>query len=879
MQLKQKYLIVTLVWTGLYGHMQAQVEPEIPSALKTVLENTYPLEHPRLERLPLYLWPIHNTLQHVSDFQSRQILADLEKRGIAYCVNWNHQDFEKSVAEGLRIARMQRSLGLRVNVNANACLHALFDGTSTTAHIDSDGRAFWDTSFGPKTGCPFALEHRIPVIQNRIHRFVDAYQRAGLQVDFIFADWEIDGPMEWNGAWSQSKRCDRCQQNLPANTDFRTFQTILRKLRSNMQQRMFSQPVLNHFPNALVGNYAVAPHDGYRYWYDYFEKLPEEAPFITEHQTKHREWVEEFESSAYTLAMPVVYTWHDIFKSLPFEETDYRWFYHMLKVASNASAHTPSHIPSVPFVHWHTTAPPDPPSNPLIPFSETGYQALLWHLLLRGHDTFFLWCLQEELSKEVHLVHKVYRASMEFSDYILNGIPVEQHVPGDVGTVISGLRLKNKVLVKCNHFRPESRILRFWVSETEWIDIPSDFDLGILPVSSGTKEPDWSDTTFPIGFYEYPADPDTLLDMAQAGVNLVRCGNLEQLDRVGDLGMRAWVSMSVQDGLTDELRQRAATLWNHPALAIWEGPDEIVWTFTAYSFLKERAGFTREDWNNQLPIAVNYAASVGNDLMARMRTSIQWLKRNDPKGRPFWINEAADSDASYARGYVDDIDIIGCDYYAVRAAGTDLQSTGRLVERWDAIGKGRPVWMVLQGFSWHTIHQDRKRLYPSFAQSRFMAYDAIVHGARGLLYWGTETIDDADFRQSLYALTSEIAAIATFLHKDNITPLAAHVIPDLFEAKGNGVKAIQCHRDGHSVLIVLNKDSHRHLAVEVKGLELLNGRRLHLLYGNEVQRPEDGTIITRIQGDTVKVFTTDPSLATGIQKGRDFVDLKAILVE
>ena len=36
---------------------------------------------------------------------------------------------------------------------------------------------------------------------------------------------------------------------------------------------------------------------------------------------------------------------------------------------------------------------------------------------------------------------------------------------------------------------------------------------------------------FPIGFYEHPAEDDALRDMAEAGVNLIRCGNTDSLDR------------------------------------------------------------------------------------------------------------------------------------------------------------------------------------------------------------------------------------------------------------------------------------------------------------------------------------------------------------
>ena len=850
----------------------AQDAVPIPPNIQTLLKHTQALKHPRLNRLPLYVWSIHHALNGLTDSQARDLLVQLDQRGIGYCVNWNHSSFEANVLEGIRIARIQKALGMEISINANSCLYSLFDGTDETAHVDQHGQAFWDTSFGPKTGCPFALEHRIPVIRQRIESFVEAYSEAGLEIDFIFADWEIDGPMEWNDAWEHSKQCVRCQQHLPDDHDFRTFQTILRRLRSDMQKSMFAKPVLEAFPGAWVGNYAVHPHDGYRYWFDYFEKLPETAPVIHEHKAPYREWAPEFDATGYTLSMPVVYTWYSIFDSLPFEPGDYRWFYNMLKVASNAGAHTSPETPSVPFVHWHTTAPPNPPSDTVTQFSEERYQELLWHMLLRGHDSFFLWCLQKELPKEISLLHEVYSDSMQYSDYIKKGVPVEHHVPALPGSIVSGLRLNDHVLIKRTNFATHRDNISLKLSASEWIDIPADFSQGILPVIQKKPVAPWTQNHFPIGMYELPGTDLELKRMAGAGINLVHANNTSDLDRLHATGMKGWISLPVQDGLSDNLRKRTSSVWNHPALAVWEGPDEIIWTFTAYSFLKDRAGFTREDWENQKPIATQYANSVGTDLLYRMRQSIEWLKRNDPNHHPFWMNEAADSDAYYTRGYVDPIDIIGCDYYAVRATGTDMQSGGRLVKRWDAIGKGRPVWMVLQGFSWHTIRPDRERLYPSFAQSRYLAYDAIVHGAKGILYWGTNTIDDPDFRQSLYALTSELSHIGPYLISPIRKEINARIIPDLFEPAGRGVKTLLCKLEEEQLLIVINLDQQRHLAVEIPELESLNGDRLHLLYGKEMLIPKNGTVITRLQAEEVKIFATDPSLAKGIAEGRQYTD-------
>ncbi|MBT5925823.1 MAG: hypothetical protein HOH33_04315, partial [Verrucomicrobia bacterium] len=134
------------------------------------------------------------------------------------------------------------------------------------------------------------------------------------------------------------------------------------------------------------------------------------------------------------------------------------------------------------------------------------------------------------------------------------------------------------------------------------------------------------------------------------------------------------------------------------------------------------------------------------------------------------------------------------------------------------------------------------------------------------------TIDDPAFRQSLYAVTSEIAALTPYLNNTASSSVTATIIPDLFEPKSLGVKTLVVHHGSNSIIILVNKDAHRHLGVEIHGLDKLNGKRLHLLYGQEMQTPNQGSFITRMQANEIKVFATDPGLAKGIPKGRDYVD-------
>ena len=426
-----------------------------PSHIQVVLDATKPLKYDRDKRLPLYLWQALDPGQ-LSEKVVEGLVKELDKRGVGLISSWNPGSRQKSLAQSLTIAKVQKKLNLRVNINATRCLYSYFNGDEQTAHLDDEDRPFWDESFGKqKMGCPFALDFRRSHIQEQVEYFVKAFKKADLDVDFVFADWEIDGPIEFNKAHAASKRCRRCRENIEDIDDFEEFQRVLRKLRCELQREVYAEPIRNNSPGVLVGNYGVYPHDGYRYWYDYYEYYVDGQPYQTDQRAKYRKWYHEFPESGYSFAMPVVYTWQRIFDWYDYSDTDYRWFYNMLLVASNAGQHTPSEIPIISFVHWHTIKPKLSTSTAK-QFSEDKYQELLWHMLLRGTDTFFLWCRKEEAAKEIQLVHQVYSEAQQYGEFLSNGKPINFSVPKQPGTVISGLRLGDRVLVRRTDFTKTS---------------------------------------------------------------------------------------------------------------------------------------------------------------------------------------------------------------------------------------------------------------------------------------------------------------------------------------------------------------------------------------------------------------------------------------
>jgi hypothetical protein len=392
---------------------------------------------------------------------------------------------------------------------------------------------------------------------------------------------------------------------------------------------------------------------------------------------------------------------------------------------------------------------------------------------------------------------------------------------------------------------------------------------------------------FPIGCYELPKDDAELARMAQAGINLVRCRSRSDLDRAAAVGMFGWVVVPMRAGDSKRVREKIESVVTHPALAIWEGPDEVVHNFTAWSGLyrTKKVYTSRDAWRKQSPEAVAYAQEQAKEIIPKLRKAITLIRTLDKSQRQIWINEAANSDLKFVRQYIDHIDITGCDIYPIRPRSgsrlrrdeeksRDVAVLGDATERWKKVGRNeKPVWMVLQAFSWSELgdyYGHKKVVYPSFAESRFMAYDAIVHGARGILYWGSHYLKSSEFRQSLYALTSELAALQPFLVAAEYPQAHLALVQMRRSVSERGVR-LSVRRVGQEWLVILvNEDNRPYLGVEVTGLKQLDGRTLKLLYGSERAAVQRGELVTRIRPLEVKVFATSRTWETERRKARDF---------
>jgi hypothetical protein len=160
-----------------------------------------------------------------------------------------------------------------------------------------------------------------------------------------------------------------------------------------------------------------------------------------------------------------------------------------------------------------------------------------------------------------------------------------------------------------------------------------------------------------------------------------------------------------------ELRRVVLKYRNHPSLLFWKGEDEPQW---------------------------------GKIPPEDLRLYYETIHSLDPN-HPIWITQAprgtADDLRPYSRFYdIGAIDIYPVSYPPGYHSGTDnkeLSVVGDYTrEIQDAGNHSKATMMVLQ-ICWSGVYKPGKTLrFPTFPEERYMTYDAIINGARGLVFFG-----------------------------------------------------------------------------------------------------------------------------------------------
>jgi hypothetical protein len=327
---------------------------------------------------------------------------------------------------------------------------------------------------------------------------------------------------------------------------------------------------------------------------------------------------------------------------------------------------------------------------------------------------------------------------------------------------------------------------------------------------------------FPLGLSDPPPVGSTApngkpawAEVAAAGANFARnytvwtkAGAAEQLIDLGrqldaghQNGVQLWVALA---GIDNDLSRKAfldqivGEIKSHPGLGVWKGADEPAHGHVPAPGLKE---------------VRQHLASIDPDHPIAI---IQAPRAPAPPGskqdRPLTIASVK----PYAAG----CDIHGVDIYPVsnppgRHAGqapvnTDISVVGDVTRILARATNRKAIWTTLQ-IAWSGVLPPRPLVFPTLPQARFMAYDAIVAGARGLFFFGGQLTKamNAQDRQRGWNWTywnrvqrSLLRELSDDAHTAALTaPISAHTV----KASAPDVEVSTREADGFLYLIAVRR--------------------------------------------------------------------------
>ncbi len=271
---------------------------------------------------------------------------------------------------------------------------------------------------------------------------------------------------------------------------------------------------------------------------------------------------------------------------------------------------------------------------------------------------------------------------------------------------------------------------------------------------------------FVLGLYQKPKVQDGYAAMAREGYNLVSLSaDSRMLDSARVAGIKGWITLGTIDSTQRTkswipIKQKIEQLRSNPALLAWEIADEPSFS-----------------WNSS-------ELRIVPKLMKETRDSI----RSADISHPIYLNHAPVNLVETLKQYNGSNDLTACDIYPVIPSGikpmyalnadgfqgdltnTTLSQVGDYVDKMRTVcGPNRPLLMVLQGFAWEMLRpvaeRDSSKIrYPTFNESWFMAWDAILHGSNGLIWWGTAYVpENHPFLGDLAKVSTQLSSIQDVL--------------------------------------------------------------------------------------------------------------------
>jgi hypothetical protein len=165
-----------------------------------------------------------------------------------------------------------------------------------------------------------------------------------------------------------------------------------------------------------------------------------------------------------------------------------------------------------------------------------------------------------------------------------------------------------------------------------------------------------------------------------------------------------------------ELKRVIDLFKTSPGMGMWKGADEPAWG-------------NMHDAKKSTPEQVAHVAKL--------------IHQHDPN-HPIWLVQAPRGTVPMLKRYNAGWDVGGIDIYPVsyppgvhsEEKNNELSMVGDFTRMMREVAGEKPFWMTLQIAFSGTAKPGRTLRMPTFPEQRFMAYEAIINGARGLVYFG-----------------------------------------------------------------------------------------------------------------------------------------------
>src|SRR3954447_4629325 len=280
----------------------------------------------------------------------------------------------------------------------------------------------------------------------------------------------------------------------------------------------------------------------------------------------------------------------------------------------------------------------------------------------------------------------------------------------------------------------------------------------------------------------------------------------DQLTAASRFGLRLWVGLyNAANDLSRQalLGQIVDGLKDHPGLGAWKGCDEPLW---------------------------------GNVDATGVAAPYDFIRSRDPD-HPIVIIQAprarqAPVTAARLRPYAAGGDIHGIDIYPIAhppglhagRPNKDISVVGDLAEIVSESAPGKEHWMTLQVAWSGVIPPDHVPIFPTLKQERFMAYQAIIAGARGLVFFGgdiTKVMSPEDSRSgwNWTFWRTVLKPVVQELSSDSVGPaLVAPPAPADVKANAADVRLVARQAGRFMYLIVVRRSPSANGPVKFTGL-------------------------------------------------------------